>query len=98
MIELGPKTLSSIKGILTDYIDTYGGEMSRAYVKQDGELSVAISLKFQPGKGGATVLLTHKIGFVSDRIKDGDVVEIDEKQLDLFTDTKGDKNGQSSRG
>jgi hypothetical protein len=82
METIGEKTIATAKEMLGDLLASYAGQINKAYLGQDQALSINLSLKFQPHpKGG--VEMTYGIKFIESQIKDGDVVIIDEKQMEL---------------
>lgn len=82
-MKIGPVTLEKIsQGIFGHLID-YQPDIEAAYDNQ-GEVSIAFSVKLVPGKTG----MDYEIGMnlVKDRIKVKSKGNVDEKQLSLFKD------------
>ena len=82
MEPIGEKTIAAAKEMIGDMLSSYLTQINKAYLGQDQSLSVSLSLKFQPhSKGG--VEMSYGISFVESKIKDGDTIIIDEKQMEL---------------
>jgi hypothetical protein len=69
----------AIDGI-REMLFSYLGTINKAYLAQD-ELKISAGMKFQPTKSGVSV--TYNISFVESRVKDGDTIFIDDKQIPI---------------
>lgn len=85
MRTIGPVTLQKSLEAIEGMLATHARTINEAYLAQDQELTVNISLKFQASAKGA-IAITHKISFVKDKVSDGDTTYADEKQMPLFED------------
>jgi hypothetical protein len=83
MRTIGPVTLRKSVEAIEGMLATHAREINEAYLAQDQELTVNISLKFQASAKGA-IAITHKISFVKDKVSDGDTTYADEKQMPMF--------------
>jgi len=79
-IELIDKAKAELSGLL----DNYAVQICKAYVQNDDELTVSLSLKFSPGDAANSIELEVKINFVESKVKDSVKVLVNEKQIGLF--------------
>ena len=81
---IGEQTIEKTLAGISDMLYSYLPSMNRAFLEQD-ELAVSIAIKVRPHKSGTMV--NYNLSFVESRVKDGDSIVIDEKQIGLpFTD------------
>lgn len=82
---IGEKTISKIKAMTADQIDTYADKINQAFARsEDGKLKVTLSIDLavstvKPGGIDCDV----SIGFVADRIKDKISETIVENQVEM---------------
>jgi len=79
-IELIDRAKAELSGLL----DNYAVQICKAYVQNDDELTVSLSLKFSPGDAANSIELEVKINFVESKVKDSVKVLVNEKQIGLF--------------
>lgn len=82
---IGEKTISKIKAMTADQIDTYAGKVNQAFLKSDdGKLKVTLSIDLSVStvKAGG-IDCDVSIGFVADRIKDKISETIVENQVEM---------------
>ena len=78
--KIGLKTLRKVSDAVHDLLASYTASLNKAYLDSD-ELAVNIGLKFRPHKDG--VMVNYQINYVESRVKDGDMMVINENQQDL---------------
>ena len=80
---IGYLTLQKAKAELCAMIDEYHDEIDKAYIKADGDLTVALGLKMAGTRMAGEVELTVSINFVESRIKHAVKLTINEKQMKI---------------
>jgi len=80
---IGTLTLQKAKAEICNMIDEYHKEIDEAYVKADGELTVALGLKMAGTRMAGEVELIVSINFVESRIKHAVKILVNEKQIKI---------------
>jgi len=80
---IGLLTIQKAKAELCAMIDEYHHEIDKAYVKADGDLTVALGLKMAGTRMAGEVKLTVSINFVESRIKHAVELVVSENQMGL---------------
>lgn len=83
MRTIGPVTLLKSVQAIELMLESRAREINEAYLAQDQELTINLSLKFQATTKGS-IAITHKIKFNKDVVSDSDTTYADEKQMGLF--------------
>lgn len=86
-MQLGELTIGKVKDILCEQIDTYAKAMNDAFRNQSGALDVGLTLKFRQIVD-TKVELAYGINFVSERVREGDKMVIDDAQQELPFDAR----------
>ena len=79
---IGPVTLEKAKTAISNDLENWWEQIKEAFIKNDYTLAVGLSLKFQ-SNGGGKIEVEHGITFIESRVKDKDVIIVDEKQQKL---------------
>lgn len=79
---IGPNTLHQAKASLAMDLANWWPQIQDAFVRQDHSLTISLSLRLQ-ANGGGKIEIEHGINFVESRVKEKDVVIVDEKQQKL---------------
>ena len=87
MHEIGKDTIETANGLIKTLLTMYKEELQAAYMKEDGSLSVALSLKFKPSDVGG-VEVDAGINFITSRVKDNISRSVVEGQEELFTEER----------
>ena len=87
MHEIGKDTIGIASGLIKTLLTMYKEELQAAYMKEDGSLSVALSLKFKPSDDGG-VEVDAGINFITSRVKDNISRSVVEGQEELFTEER----------
>ena len=74
------ETIENALDGIRDLLFSYLGKINKAYLEQD-ELKISAGIRLQPTKSGVSV--TYNINFVESRVKDGDTIFIDDKQIPI---------------
>jgi hypothetical protein len=83
-MRIGPKTFERLKAAPAELLDTYNGDIQRAFDALEGELDITIKLKLAKINNDQTKI-GYDIAFdQAPKFKDGNVSIVDEKQLDMF--------------
>ncbi len=80
---IGFLTIQKAKAELCAMLDEYHHEIDKAYVKADGDLTVALGLKMAGTRMAGDVELTVSINFVESRIKHSIKLVVNEVQMGL---------------
>ncbi len=83
MSNITEKVVSEATEMLGNILRIYREKIDKAYLKEDGALSIALGLKFKPADGDIEV--ETSINFVTDRIKNAFHRTVREAQDDLFS-------------
>jgi len=81
---IGPKIIGEAKEMLGKLLDDNLDLIDRAYVGSDGGLTIALSVKIEPGKKTGFQILDVGINFVVHRAKNSMAKEVSEAQGHLF--------------
>jgi len=84
MEPIGFQSLDKAKTELNAMIDEYAEEINKAYLQNDNELTVSLSVKFSPGKAAGDIVMKAGITFVESKIKHSVELLVNERQLSLF--------------
>jgi hypothetical protein len=85
--KIGPHTIEKVNQELHMLLEDHMDRMNKAYLANEEDLSVSISLKFRPHKTGATEI-DYQISYTESKVKEGDKIIVDEQQRELFENGK----------
>ena len=80
---IGWLTMFKAKQEIFNMLDEYHKEIDEAYVKADGELTVALGLKMSGTRLAGDIEITASINFVESRIKHSVKFVVNEKQMQI---------------
>lgn len=95
---IGEKTIERIKEDIGDLLTSYRSAIEGAYLTQEKNLKVGLSVDLSPGKHPDEIIIESSISFTTGKVKDKIESTVDERQETMFggvesvTFTHGDKS------
>lgn len=81
---IGEKTIERIREDIGDLLVSYREAIDQAYLKQEKNLKVGLSVDLSPGKHPDEIIIESSISFTTGKVKDKIESVVDERQANLF--------------
>ena len=81
MTTIGTNVLTRAADMLKEHLLQYAKNIDAAYMEADDQLSINLAVKLAPGAKGTEIITT--ITFVTGKIKDAGISQVDENQMEL---------------
>ena len=95
---IGTQVMARVKSEIGGLLDIHMAAINRTYLENENDLSVSLSVKFEPTKADNVIKTTVGISFTESKITEKHSFEIDEKQIPIFTEKKEEFAGSESAG
>ena len=81
MTTIGTNVLTRAADMLKEHLLQYAKNIEAAYLEADDQLTINLAVKLAPGAKGTEIITT--ITFVTGKIKDAGISQVDENQMEL---------------